>query len=1415
MRPVHYAVLISVLACGMASSVWLIPGQSDLGLMRLKERQYASARQIYETRLAAGERSADVIMPLAEIYLQLGDVDRALDLLGQLSGDRSDRYDLLLQVARFQKYGERQQDYLRSLEAMNRVQSSPEGLRDLANLYRYANRSAELAATLQALTAKSPEDPLEFLELANLLAIAGRTPEAAQVMNRFEALFPRAVTADSVELLVSLLLDSGQKTGAFERAERWLSGHRDPNGVIRFAEQLRSKGQENLAARLLTPFEDALDRSPVLLAEWTQLQAANGREEDAFQRLDRLRREKTLPEDLWEPYLDLALARNQFGLAVEVAEERGLRSLPGRLLTALAERALAEGRQPVAQRMAALLGTDYLRAKPLLAARLAYSRGGRDEAARWLRFAETSANLTDADRLAVASLDATLGRPEEAFAQISQLRLEFQPEPVLLEIARLYVNLGKSRDGVERFDRLRAGRSIRNAEKAWSLVAAGAGRGQEVARWLDSERARAVPTDLLRDLYFIALEQKEAGLSLETARRMLAEDSSDANRLLLANALIAAGQPAEALPHLRLLLARGQRDELDATYAAALLGAIHGSPEGTATQFQMELRNFWSAKLRASGQDERQRLDLIYGLLDIQAWDDVLPQLEALARQQAEFAPLYIETAAKVGRQKDVVAFLRSELDRNTLPREAREARLYALMEYGGSAEALPYIRQMATDSAATWIPVYEETLQKLVRHEELLAFWRERAGRSAAPPDEKRSIAFKLIDAGHQDWARSIFMELARSAKPDAPDVAELLFLSGSNPGPDVKTWLEDRARLAPGADRAAWLGRLLDAGAPERVDAVVSAALPPPGQGGAVLEVYLRALAALGKNRPLGEAVAREAPAVHDSERVRTLARLARDAGQTSAAEPVYRRLLALAPGDREARHWLGIYAFGLGRYLEAERYLGGLLGSAEGDYDDNFYYAEMLWREGDRETAKIYYGRALGLIKRMVSPPLEARIASAQAMFRLGFGERSLQEFRQLIAENPRNGELRADFVVLLLENKLYAEAWNALSGGADSGVSRLALLRAQWLFASARTAEALELLRGLIASEPNPARAQTKLGLIEQSIGRTRQARDLFETAVQLEPGNEDFEQTLAGLDREQAPQVQVEGEARTIQGSRQESLISVLAERTLAAFHVQFAFDQDSASIRSLRFADGRVGAFNGVRERGEASVEREWMDGRRVKVSVFEGGSKPGAGAAVTQPDAKGATTIALEINRPFWEFNESLAQDGARDHAEIRHETTLGRRLSARFGVAWNRYNLKPAPGAAETAAPTGGATFRLAERPQLALEYYFDGEYRLSIISRPDASGKLFEPLPLLSREVHGAGLSFTEPIGSHAKVSGASGMAVDRLGGYAPFLNFKVAYEPRGHFSASLDFDRRLYFLNSAQTVTTVKGGLSWRF
>jgi hypothetical protein len=247
----------------------------------------------------------------------------------------------------------------------------------------------------------------------------------------------------------------------------------------------------------------------------------------------------------------------------------------------------------------------------------------------------------------------------------------------------------------------------------------------------------------------------------------------------------------------------------------------------------------------------------------------------------------------------------------------------------------------------------------------------------------------------------------------------------------------------------------------------------------------------------------------------------------------------------------------------------------------------------------------------------------------------------------------------------------------------------------------------------------------------------------------------------------------------------------------------------------LQRIDGSVGSFDGSVRRAEAALEWETENGTRIKGSLFAGGSSVGGGIALTQPDLRGSTTAALEIARPNWDFTETLAQSGTRDRIEVKRDTTINSRIAAQLGVAINRYDLPGLAGAAETVSANGSVRLTLSRKPQVAVNYLIDAEYRTSEKALAGAGGNSYRPLPLVSREIHTGSVQADKQMARGLHASAAAGIEVDRLGGRAPYFTGSVTWDRLRHVGLRADYDHRLYLYGSNQTVTTLRGGLFWAF
>ncbi|MFQ5849292.1 MAG: tetratricopeptide repeat protein [Candidatus Binatia bacterium] len=1027
----HYVFFAAVVVIGLGAVFLLIPGERELAYLHLKDKVFGTARETYEQRFAAGDLSPSVVQPLVQLHLQYGDADKAIQVLERYLEKNPDGIDARLQLATLYQWAQRPGDYLRKLEEINRLQPSEQNLRRLSALYNFTAQYEKQIAVLKELVEGYPATTDDMMNLATLQASLGRLGDAISTLRRLEKQHPQGVGTDVMALWLSLLLDTKNEKRAFVRARGWLAAHPDPGMAGRFASIFKDKRQAPLALHLLQPFEATADKNPELLLVLTRVEMETGRANQAFARLKSLYTDGRLPDAALESFIELALARDNPKLALEAAKGKDPSLLSGWLLTSLARTAITSKRPQAAQQMLESLGKEFLNSRPVLAAELALALQKDKEAARWVTIAEGNPGLSHEQRIALVDLYIRLGRKGNAIRALRRLATsESMPTSSPTNVAELYLKLGRATEGLKLFERLRSSHPSPQVDAAWARVAAGAGNANAVVVWLDQADAEAVSDQLLKDLYFLANDAGTPTLALASAERLYRRRRGKRERLQLAKALVAVGRPGAALPHLRALLREGY--DVEETYVAALSGA-----QGAGAPVAHELKTFLARKLTEAHLRDEKREEFAYRLTNLGAYRTVLPTLLFLARRKGgSWLFDYVEAALKADQKDLLIESLKHDLDREDLSREKKEVRLYLLLEHGGEVTSLPYLRKFAETFGGEWTFAYEEALGKLGHREALLTFWKNRTSRTDVSPDEKRSIAFRMLEAGHKQSAEKVFFALASDAPPESPDVSQLLFLWGPQPDPSALDWIEERARLASGSEKAGWLNHLVNAGAPQRAVAIVEASSEPPH--GPVLYAYLNALVEAHDRDRLATVMDHQLSTEGNPKRLRRLARLALQENLTITTQRIFRKLLKAKPDDQEALMWLGRLAFFGSRYATAKRYLGRYLASGEADYESHFYYGEILRRENGLAAAKDHYERALQQIGRLSVRSPRSELFRAKILARLGRFDDSVALFEKLLQQRPDDSDVRAEFAALLLDNGKYERAEQILSPSTRSNV-----------------------------------------------------------------------------------------------------------------------------------------------------------------------------------------------------------------------------------------------------------------------------------------------------------------------------------------------------------------------------------------
>ncbi|MCB1734599.1 MAG: tetratricopeptide repeat protein [Gammaproteobacteria bacterium] len=301
----------------------------------------------------------------------------------------------------------------------------------------------------------------------------------------------------------------------------------------------------------------------------------------------------------------------------------------------------------------------------------------------------------------------------------------------------------------------------------------------------------------------------------------------------------------------------------------------------------------------------------------------------------------------------------------------------------------------------------------------------------------QRRGIGFQFLELGEKARAEGQFQKLAEGAAADSADVRQLLFLWGPLPQGKRLDWLERQARSAAPDRREGWWKVLRDAGASDRLEALLRQ-LPESQHDRAVDDWLLDAIQARPtgseRDRVLDDELLRQAARSRDPARVEVLANRARAAERSATALTLWDRLLSLVPDHRVALRELGLAAFANEDRQRARELLHRYHSRYTPDWETRYFLAEALTGLRLRKEAEPEYREALKLLAKQARDKWTRamRVAEAQSLSRIGDIDAALDAYEALHRDFPNDYDLRADYVALLLEHGYLERARAILDG-----------------------------------------------------------------------------------------------------------------------------------------------------------------------------------------------------------------------------------------------------------------------------------------------------------------------------------------------------------------------------------------------
>lgn len=686
----YLLVTIVIIAVAFVAAYMMLPKNSEVALMNLKDKRFTAAMENLEKEREAGNTSVSVSMPLVKLYLQHGDIESAIKLVEEYVEAHPDSVSAREQLGMLYQYAQRPDDYKENLEIMEANMPSPAVLEELSDIYNFNGEYEKQITVLKQLVEMAPETPKHYVSLAVMQATFSQMEDAKNTMLKLADRHPDYADGNTLELMLSIALDAGDPGEAVAKTREWIEVNRDIGVASRLADLLRVRGRPDLGMALLLPFEDKITTEPMLLSSYANLLYANREEKKAYDLLLDLHNNKQLPPSLYELLLEYSTEARDYKTAHKILREIDLTTLPEATIANVVETAIESRNGEVVQYVSDQLDGEYRKNHPYVDTALAIAQKKSNASGKLAALRESGA-LNDGQILQLARLLRQSGQSGRALELVESLApYKKLSDTDLSVLADLYIELDKADKGYELFDALHNERPSSLVEISWIKLSAAAGHSQRVIAWLNANDDAKISDRLLTDLYFVGITNRAYELALESASRLFARHDNDVSRHYLANAQLYNNQVEKAMETIRPV--KDVSADTRTTYMAALSKLAKKDPA-----YAKEFVELLTAQINDPQISDKEKQDVIYMLMEHGGSKTVLPYLRQYASEfGGSWIGLYESSLESNGQTKELLEFRLKRADMNSISDSEKRSIAYYLLENGHKIKATQLFYDLA-----------------------------------------------------------------------------------------------------------------------------------------------------------------------------------------------------------------------------------------------------------------------------------------------------------------------------------------------------------------------------------------------------------------------------------------------------------------------------------------------------------------------------------------------------------------------------------------------------------------------------------------------------------------------------------------------------------------------------------------------
>lgn len=364
--------------------------------------------------------------------------------------------------------------------------------------------------------------------------------------------------------------------------------------------------------------------------------------------------------------------------------------------------------------------------------------------------------------------------------------------------------------------------------------------------------------------------------------------------------------------------------------------------------------------------------------------------------------------------------------------------------------------------------------------------------------------------------------------------------------------------------------------------------------------------------------------------------------------------------------------------------------------------------------------------------------------------------------------------------------------------------------------------------LLRAYPDDPKFMADLGEVDSRLGRWRQAVQLYDNAIRLEPDSLDLKQSQGFLRSQFGPQIRADQYYRDTSGAEVQSVSRVMIRQSFGpSYLVGVFFEKRIVNDNLLRpRINGTLQFFEGTRQRWNGYVEKA-HEFSTTRFSIVGQETQPGVSLEHRRQLRLGELRLRGVYHEPYWDFVEGIIDEGTADRLQLRwvyggDSPVIGKfksknPFSAILGVSANRYGVRDDNSVAESIKVLAEVQYQLNPLLRgLSVGYQFNGEYVNLTETRIDTGGENFNPLPLQNTETHSWDISLINHITDHLRYDFSTGFRFDdRVSSKGPFASLELVYDSFSNLEIGVNagFDQET-IRGSNSTFTRFGAFLIWK-